>query len=123
EPTVAPTEEPTQEPTAVPTEEPEPTEVPVEQSTPQPTTGPDASPTAEPTRAPQEPSVEPDSTPEQAVVADGFRYTIDGASVGASVPELPQINPVGVYGEWVILNVYGQNVSSDPQTFDMSTFR
>src|SRR5699024_9756797 len=128
EPTVAPTEEPTQEPTAVPTEESEPTDVPAEQSTPEPTTANPTEvskpqPTAEPTRVPQEPSVEPDSTPEQPVGAAWFRASLDGASVGASVPELPQINPVGNYGEWVVLNVYGRNMSSDPQTFDMSTFR
>lgn len=135
EPTVAPTEEPIVEPTAAPTEEPtaeptvESTPVPTEESTPEATAGPTEEPvedpaeTPEPTREPQAPSVEPDTTPEQAIVSEGFRYTIEGASRGETVPELAEINSVGGYGEWVVLSVYGQNMSESAQVFDMSDFR
>ncbi len=140
EPTVAPTEEPTIEPTVEPTEAstPEPTEAPVEEPTaeptPEPTDVPDVTapePTEEPveepeptpTLVPQEPSVQPETTPEQAIVSGGFRYTVEGASVGDTVPELPEINSVGGYGEWVVLSMYGQNMSDEAQVFDMSDFR
>jgi hypothetical protein len=135
EPTAVPTEEPTEtpveqpteestpEPTGTPVEEPtaEPTVEPTEESTPAPTEAPTVAP--EPTLEPQEPSVLPETTPEQAVVANGFRFTLEGASIGDTVPELPQINSVGGYGEWVVLSVYGQNMSADAQVFDMSTFK
>jgi endonuclease YncB( thermonuclease family) len=139
EPTLEPTVEPTVEPTLEPTEEPtlepsvEATDEPTVEPTEEPSTDPTvkatetAEPTLEPTQEPeqlpaQEPSVLPETTPEQAVVADGFRYTIEGASVGATVPELPQINSVEGYGQWIVLNVYGQNMSGDVQVFDMSRF-
>ncbi|HVL25666.1 MAG TPA: thermonuclease family protein [Thermomicrobiales bacterium] len=147
EPTTEPTAEPTTEPTAEPTVEPTvaPTTAPVvaptaeatETTTPEapatPTvaTTPEATETAEaeetpaptPTTEPQAPSVAPETTPEQAVVADGFRYTIEGASVGETVPELPEINSVGGYGEWVVLSVYGENLADSEQVFDMGAFR
>lgn len=146
EPTVEPTIEPTTEPTVEATEEPAPTEEateePTVEATEEPTaegtveptaeatedadTTPEATeePTAEPTEEPQvqAPSVLPETTPEQAVVANGFRYTIEGASVGETIPELPQVNSVAGYGTWVVLDVYGQNMSSDVQVFDMSRF-
>jgi endonuclease YncB( thermonuclease family) len=135
EPTLEPTQEPTEEPTVEPTSEPtiEPTEEPTTEPTPEPTTDPTvkATETPEATEEPaelpeqlptQEPSVQPETTPEQAVVANGFRYTVEGASVGESVPELPEINSVAGYGQWVVLNVYGQNMSGDVQVFDMSKF-
>jgi endonuclease YncB( thermonuclease family) len=119
EPTVAPTETPAEEPTVEPTVEstPEPTE----ELTPEPTEEPTVAP--EPTLEPQEPSVLPETTPEQAVVANGFRFTLEGASVGDVVPELREINSVGGYGDWVVLSLYGQNMSTDAQVFDMSTFK
>jgi endonuclease YncB( thermonuclease family) len=146
EPTIEPTKEPTAEPTVEATEEPEPTEAPTQEptveATEEPTveatveptaeateeadTTPEATvePTTEPTEEPQvqAPSVMPETTPEQAVVADGFRYTIEGAAVGETIPELPQVNSVAGYGTWVVLDVYGQNMSSDVQVFDMSRF-
>lgn len=134
EPTEVPTEapvetpQPTIEPTTQPTEEPvetpvaEPTEAPTEEaSTPEPTEEPTVA--SEPTLEPQEPSVLPETTPEQAVVADGFRYTLEGASIGDTVAELPEINSVGGYGEWVVLSVYGQNMSNEAQVFDMGSFK
>ncbi|HEV2073410.1 MAG TPA: thermonuclease family protein, partial [Thermomicrobiales bacterium] len=130
-PTIAPTEEPTPEPTAVPTEEP--TEIPTEAPTAAPAEIPTEAPTAtaavdptadlQPTIESQEPSVLPETTPEQAVVSNGFRYTIEGASVGPTIRELPEINSVGGYGEWVVLSVYGQNLSDEAQVFDMANFR
>jgi len=139
EPTLVPTEIPTEIPTEEPTVAPEPTEEPTEEPTIEPTTAPteipdesvEATPTLEatepmveePTLEPQAASVLPETTPEQAIVAEGFRYSVEGASVGETVPELPDINSVGGYGEWVVLSMYGQNMSLDPQVFDMSTFR
>lgn len=126
EPTTEPTVEPTDEPTAAPTEEPtteptsEPTTAPTEEATGEATEEPVE--TAAPTAETQEPSVLPETTPEQAVVAEGFRYTIEGASVGATVPELPEINSVEGYGQWVLLNVYAQNMSGEKQVFEMSDF-
>lgn len=141
-PTAEPTVEPTAEPTTAPTEEPtpeptvEPTEVPTEEPTIEPTEEPTAEPTeaatevpteeaveeTEPTVESQEASVLPETTPEQAVVSEGFRYTIEGASVGETVPELPEINSVAGYGQWVVLNVYAQNMSGERQVFEMSDF-
>lgn len=124
EPTTAPTAEPTDEATAEPTEEPTaaPTVEPTDEATEVPTEEPTAGPTQEPTVASQEASVLPETTPEQAVVADGFRYTIEGASVGATVPELPEINSVAGYGQWVVLDVYAQNMSDEKQVFEMTDF-
>ncbi|HWV23073.1 MAG TPA: thermonuclease family protein, partial [Thermomicrobiales bacterium] len=129
EPTAEPTIEPTEEPTEIPVEEPtevatpEPTAEPTQEPTVAPTPEPTDEPTVTPTLEPQAPSVEPESTPQQAVVSNGFRYTVEGASIGETVPELPEINSVGGYGEWVVLNVFGQNMSIDQQVFDMSSFR
>lgn len=127
-PTVAPTEEPTVEPTQEATGQPtiaptqEATEAPTEEPTAEPTTVATEAPTQTPSVPGQEASVLPETTPEQAVVADGFRYTIEGASVGATVPELPQINSVAGYGQWVVLNVYAQNMSGEKQVFEMTDF-
>jgi endonuclease YncB( thermonuclease family) len=145
-PTAEPTAEPTEAATEVPTEEPtvEPTEIATEEPTPEPTVEPTIEPTeeptaeateavteipteepvdeAEPTVESQEPSVLPETTPEQAVVSEGFRYTIEGASIGAKVPEVPEINSVAGYGQWVVLNVYAQNMSGERQVFEMSDF-
>ncbi|MGB3305202.1 MAG: PT domain-containing protein [Thermomicrobiales bacterium] len=150
EPTAVPTQEPTLEPTAVPTQEPtseptaEPTSAPTEAPTAQPTQEPTIAPTnavtpaptSEPTVAPtateavnvtptlepQAPSVDPSVTPAQQIADASFRYSIDGASLGESVPDLPQINTV-TYGEWLVLSVTGQNTSDSNQVFDMSAFR
>ena len=145
EPTVPPTPEPTVAPTPEPTVLPtlEPTAAPTIEPTPEPTVAPTIAPTVEgaepaaveptvaatetpvptPTIEPQAPSVAPETTPEQAVVANGFRYTIEGAAVGETLSELPQINAVGGYGEWVVLSVYGQNLTGTEQVFDMGAFR
>ncbi len=128
EPAVVPTEEPTIEPTEVATEEPtiapteEPTQAPTEEPTSEPTEVATEIPTETPTAPGQEASVLPETTPEQAVVSDGFRYTIEGASVGATVPELPQVNSVAGYGQWVVLDVYAQNMSGEKQVFEMTDF-
>lgn len=144
EPTLAPTAVPTQEPTSEPTAEPTnaPTEAPTAQPTQEPTVAPTPTnavtpaPTSEPTIAPtvteavnvtptlepQAPSVDPSVTPEQQIADASFRYSIDGASLGESVPDLPQINTV-TYGEWLVLSVTGQNTSDSNQVFDMSAFR
>ncbi|MBA2776496.1 MAG: thermonuclease family protein, partial [Chloroflexia bacterium] len=68
-------------------------------------------------------SVNPGTTPEQSLASGTFRYTITGASRGETVPELPEINSVGGYGEWVVLSVYGENWSDTEQVFDMSEFQ
>ena len=99
--TVAPTEVPaTEQPTDVPS-----TEAPVATLESQPA------------------SVNPGTTPEQSLASGTFRYTITGASRGETVPELPEINSVGGYGEWVVLSVYGENWSDTEQVFDMSEFQ
>ncbi len=115
-----PTEVATEEPTIAPTEEA--TQAPTEEPTTEPTEAATEAPTEAPTAPGQEASVLPETTPEQAVVADGFRYTIEGASVGATVPELPQINSVAGYGQWVVLDVYAQNMSGEKQVFEMTDF-
>jgi endonuclease YncB( thermonuclease family) len=68
-------------------------------------------------------SVDAGSTPEQALASGEFRYSITGASRGETVPEIPDLNAVGTYGEWVVLSMYGQNWSDTEQVFDMSEFR
>lgn len=127
EPTTAPTTPPTPAPTVAPTEAPtataEPSATATEDATETPAVEGTQAPAPTATIEPQVPSVAPETTPEQAVVANGFRYTIEGASVGETVPELPQVNSVGGYGEWVVLSVYGQNVTGTEQVFDMSSFR
>jgi len=143
EPTLAPTEIPaTEEPTTpVETEEPAtevpvtetPTETPVtEAPTEEPVTEvpPTEAPATEiPTEEPeatlesQPPSVAPDSTPVQALASGPFRYTITSAARGETIPELPDLQAVGEYGEWVVLSVYGENWSDTEQVFDMSQFQ
>lgn len=100
-----PTEEPTIEPTVAPesTEATDPTEP------------------AEPTLEPQEPSVNPDNPPAQQFVDQGFRYSVDGAATGSSLPELPEVAEVS-YGEWVVLSVSATNWTDEQQVFDMSRF-
>lgn len=137
--TPAPTQVPAIE-TPIPTEvvvteTPAPTEVPVTETpastqepiviggTPDETQEPVAEPTeqAEPTLEPQAPSVSPEEPPAQEFAVEGFRYSIDGATTGSSLPELPQVAEVS-YGEWVVLSVTGENWSESEQVFDMSRF-
>jgi endonuclease YncB( thermonuclease family) len=123
EPTVAPT----QEPTAIPTEEPTeaaaspatPTAAPTE--APEPTIAPTGEAATEPTLESQPPSVNPEEPPAQEFVQSGIRYSVEGASTGSSVPELPEINAV-TYGEWIVLSVEGQNLTDENQVFDMREF-
>jgi uncharacterized Rossmann fold enzyme len=131
-PTEAPTAEPTQEPTAVPTQEPtavptsEPTAVPTQEPTAIPTQEPTVvstqEPTAEPTLESQPPSVDPETPPAQSVASGPFRFSIEGAAVGDTIEELPEVSDVGSYGEWVVLSVHGENWSDTEQVFDMSQF-
>ncbi|MGC4189915.1 MAG: thermonuclease family protein [Thermomicrobiales bacterium] len=134
EPTQAPTEEPTQAatetieptatmavttpPTAGVTPSPSATTAETIEPTQEPTSGPSPTPTLEPQPA----SVSADSTPEQQVAADGFRFSIEGASYGESVPDLPEINPATGYGNWLVLRLSAQNTSIGNQVFDMSQF-
>ncbi len=103
-----PTEAPAT-PTAEPTEEPEPTIAPTGEAV------------TEPTLESQPPSVNPEEPPAQEFVQSGIRYSVDGASSGSSVPELPEINAV-TYGEWIVLSVDGQNLTDENQVFDMREF-
>jgi endonuclease YncB( thermonuclease family) len=75
----------------------------------------------EPTLEPQAPSVNPEEPPAQEFVDSGIRYSVDGATTGSSVPELPEIAEVS-YGEWIVLAVDAQNVTSQEQVFDMREF-
>lgn len=116
EETPVPTEAPATE-TAAPTEdvptstpETEETEPPVETEVPE-----------QPTLEPQEPSVNPDEPPAQEFVAEGFRYSVEGATTGTSLPELPDVAEV-TYGEWIVLVLSGQNWTGQEQVFDMSQF-
>lgn len=124
EPTQVVTEEPTQEPTQTPTETPTaapatPTLEPTEE--PEPTIAPTGEAITEPTLESQPASVNPEEPPAQEFVQSGIRYSVDGASSGSSVPELPEINAV-TYGEWIVLSVDGQNLTDQNQVFDMREF-
>lgn len=127
EPTAAPTEAPTQEPTAAPTEAPTevpatPTLAPTEPTEePEPTIAPTGEAVTEPTLESQPASVNPEEPPAQEFVQSGIRYSVNGASSGSSVPELPEINAV-TYGEWIVLSVEGQNLTDENQVFDMREF-
>ncbi|MDQ3443104.1 MAG: thermonuclease family protein, partial [Chloroflexota bacterium] len=106
-----PTEVPgRQDPTATATPDEEPTEMPTTEA-------------PEPTLESQPASVDPGSTPEQALASGEFRYSITGAARGETVDELPDLNAVGLYGEWVVLSMYGQNWSDSEQVFDMAEFK
>ncbi len=109
EPTISPA---TEEPTAAVTEEP---------ATEAPTVEPTEQPVA--TLESQPPSVNPEIPPAQSMVSGEFRFDITGASRGESIAELPELQPVGVYGEWLVLSVYGENTSTTEQVFDMNQFR
>ncbi|MGC4108127.1 MAG: thermonuclease family protein [Thermomicrobiales bacterium] len=121
--TIAPTEEVTEPviPTEAASPSPTATVEPTQTATPtmEPTVGPSPTPTLEPQPA----SVSPDSTPDQQVAADGFRFAVEGASYGESVPELPEINAATGYGNWLVLRLSAQNTSTQNQVFDMSQFR
>jgi len=110
-PADGPTEVPgRQDPTVTATMDVEPTEVPATEE-------------PEPTIESQPASVDPGSTPEQALASGEFRYSITGAARGETVAELPDLNAVGIYGEWVVLSMYGQNWSDSEQVFDMGDFK
>lgn len=142
--TVEPTQTPTEEATATPSPTPSPTETP-ETPTPEPTQEPTQAPTQEPTTVaqvpveaspqtteetaatpegvptpPQGPTVKSGETPDQAMVADGFRYTVESVQRAAEVPELGLTN-IG-YGDWVVVVLDARNVSSEAAPFDMSGF-
>jgi len=136
EPTATPTPEPTQTPTPEPTatSTPSPTPEPTQTPTPEPTATSTPSPTPVPTQTPtpvtpeaptlesQPPGFDPATPPAQAVGSGPFRFSIQGAAIGDTIEELPQVSDVGAYGEWVVLSVYGQNWSDSEQVFDMSEF-
>lgn len=129
------TEPPATEPTipeTVTVDPSAPTEVPGRQDatetapTPEPTAAPTIAPASEvptPTLEPQPASVDPGSTPEQALASGAFRYSITGAARGETLADLPEVNAVGGYGEWIVLSMYGQNWSDAEQVFDISEFR
>ena len=123
EPTEAPTQAPTQEPTAAPTEAP--TEVPatptLAPTEPTEAPAPTGEAVTEPTLESQPASVNPEEPPAQEFAQSGIRYSVEGASSGSSVPELPEINAV-TYGEWIVLAVEGQNLTDENQVFDMREF-
>ena len=102
------------------TETPEPTTAPATE-TPEPTVAPATEAPAEPTLEPQPPSVTTEEEPAQQFVEEGIRYSVEGASTGTSLPELPQIAEVS-YGEWIVLAVEGQNWTETEQVFDMQRF-
>ncbi len=76
---------------------------------------------APPTLEPQRASVNPESPPAQVFVDQGFRYSVEGASTGSSLPELPEVAEI-TYGEWMVLAVNGQNWTDSQQVFDMNRF-
>lgn len=132
--TESPTDVPVETPTDVPTETPRatatttPTEVPTETPTTTPTEVPAETPTVttaptEPALESQPPSVDPGTPPAQSLADGSFRYAIEGAAIGDTIPELPEVNDVGAYGEWVVLSLYGENWTDAEQVFDMSQFR
>ncbi len=110
-------------PTAEPTEGGTPPDVTV---TPEPEATvaveetPDPTP-VEPTLEPQRASVNPESPPAQAFADEGFRYSVEGASSGSSLPELPEVAEVS-YGEWIVLAVSGKNWTDSQRVFHMSRF-
>jgi endonuclease YncB( thermonuclease family) len=114
EPTAEPTEAVT-EPTAAPTEaavevaEEEPTIAPVEET---------AEPTAEVITPPQGPSVASGDVPDQVLLSNGFRYTVESVQRAGELQGL-QLPDVG--GEWVVAIVSVANNSGDTAVFDMST--
>lgn len=131
--TAEPTNTPV-EPTATETESVEtptaaPSETPTETASATATTEPTATATATegpaptPTLTPQPPSVEEGTPPDQQVAADGLRYSLEGASFGESVPELPQINAATGYGNWLVLRMSVENTTGTNQVFDMSTIK
>lgn len=122
--TEVPTEEPTQEPTVAATETPTevpatPTAAPTED--PEPTIAPTGEAVTEPSLESQPPSVNPEEPPAQEFVESGIRYSVEGASSGSSLAELPEISAV-TYGEWIVLSVEGQNLTDENQVFDMREF-
>jgi endonuclease YncB( thermonuclease family) len=125
-PTPSPTgtpETPTPEPTQEPTQEPTTAAIVPADATPE-TAPTDATPDAATPEGvptpPQGPTVKTGETPDQAVVADGFRYTVESVQRAVEVPELGLAN-VG-YGDWVVVVLDARNVSSEAAAFDMSGF-
>ncbi len=55
--------------------------------------------------------------PDQAVADGAFRYTLEAAVRGVTVPSLSL--PVTGYGEWVVLVVHARNVSEAPAVMSM----
>ncbi len=85
-----------------------------------PTATATATPTATPTPPPfpeQAASVEEGTEPDQAVADGAFRYTLEAAVRGVTVPSLSL--PVTGYGEWVVLVVHARNVSEEPAVMSM----
>lgn len=76
---------------------------------------------APPTLEPQRASVNPENPPAQVFADQGFRYSVEGASTGSSLPELPDVAEI-TYGEWLVLSVNGQNWTDSQQVFDMNRF-
>jgi endonuclease YncB( thermonuclease family) len=130
-PTIVPTDVPTpqapSEPTAVPTELPtqqatsDPTSVPTQTPVPAPTVEATEVVLVTPTIVPQAPSVDPSVTPDQQIATANFRFSVAGAEIGESIPDLPEINAV-TYGQWLVLSVNGTNTSGTDEVFDMNAF-
>lgn len=74
-------------------------------------------PTVEVQTPPQGPSVASGDTPDQVVVANGFRYTVESVQRAGEIQGL-QLPDVG--GEWVVAVVNVQNTSGDTAVFEMA---
>jgi len=123
--TAAPTQTPAPSATAAPTQTQAPSATATATATPTQTPAPSLTPTMvpEPTLESQPPSVDPETPPAQSLSDGAFRYSIEGAARGDTIPELPEVNDVGDYGEWVVISLYGENWTDDEREFDMSQFR
>ena len=129
--TATPTGESTQTPAATatptvnPTQTPAPTATDTATATPAPSQPPAQTPTVVPETVleSQPPSVDPETPPAQSLGDGAFRYAIEGAARGDTIEELPDVNDVGDYGEWVVISLYGENWTASEREFDMSQFR
>jgi endonuclease YncB( thermonuclease family) len=135
EPTATNTEAPTETPTTVPTDTPTATatntEVPTATATA--TTPPTATNTPEPTATEtpeptptagfpaQDRTVREGEEPDQAFSTGSFRYTVEFAERGASLPTLDLTEVPGQ--EWVAIVLYAQNWSDQPATLNMADFQ
>jgi endonuclease YncB( thermonuclease family) len=114
--------EPPAEPTPAPTEPAEtPTEAALEVAEDEPTIAPveeTPEPTAEVITPPQGPSVASGDVPDQVVIANGFRYTVESVQRAG---ELQGLDLPDVGGEWVVAIVRVENTSGETAVFDMGS--